>query len=51
MKPRVLKEFLSKYDGHKFPREDIANRVLAEMGVASKSTERVLKLIQANAAP
>ena len=45
MKPRVLNEFLTKYDGHSIPRQDIAKNVLAEMGVPLNSAERVLDLI------
>ena len=45
MKPRVLNEFLKKYDGYSVPRDNIAKNVLAEMGVPPNSTERVLNLI------
>ena len=33
LKPRVFGEFLRNYDGHPFPRQDIALNVLEEMGV------------------
>jgi hypothetical protein len=42
LKPRIFKEFLMKYDGHAFPREDIAKNVLIEMGVAKEKADEVL---------
>lgn len=49
MRPRVVREFLTKYDGSRLPREDIGQNVLEGMGVISKATERTLKLIQESA--
>ena len=46
LRPRVLREFLSHYDGSKFPREEIAANVLATMGVPRDSTSRTLDLIR-----
>ena len=46
LKPRVLREFLTKYDTKKLPdRDDIAQNVLVQMGVPRGSTARTLKLI------
>lgn len=45
LKPRVLGEFLNKYNGSPLPRHDIAMNVLEEMGVPSDKTESVYTLI------
>lgn len=45
MKPRVVREFLEKYDGSRLPREDIGRNVLEQMGVTANATERTLALI------
>lgn len=45
LKPRVLSEFLNRYDSSKLPREDIACNVLAELGVPREVTKRTLDLI------
>lgn len=45
MQPRIVREFLEKYDGSKLPREDIGRNVLEQMGVTEKATERTLNLI------
>lgn len=45
LKPRVCREFLSKYDGSRLPRTDIAYNVLEELGVPRPSAEDVLKLL------
>ncbi len=44
-KPRVLREFLTKYDGNKLPRENIAMNVLSGLGVPHEAAQRTLKLI------
>lgn len=49
LKPRVLREFLSKYSGAAFPREDIAINVLKSLGVPTDKTVQVLNLIVENA--
>lgn len=49
MRPRVVREFLTKYDGSRLPRSDIGQNVLEGMGVISKATERTLNLIQTSA--
>ncbi|MDR6409676.1 UNVERIFIED_ORG: putative nucleotide-binding protein [Burkholderia sp. 1595] len=45
MKPRVLKEFLSKYSGNAVPREDIGQNVLRSMGVPADRAAGVWTLI------
>jgi len=49
LRPRVFGEFLSKYDGSPFPRNDIAQNVLEELGVPREKTEGVLEQIDASA--
>lgn len=49
LKPRVFGDFLRRYDGHAFPREDIALNVLEEIGVPREKTEEVLERIDASA--
>jgi hypothetical protein len=45
LRPRVVGLFLTKYDGSKLPREDIAHNVLKEMGVARDATKKAYDLI------
>ena len=45
MKPRILREFLSKYSGSPLPREDIALNVLKGMNVPADRTKQVLEMI------
>jgi hypothetical protein len=45
LQPRVVREFLEKYDGSKLPRENIGKNVLEQMGVTAAATERTLGLI------
>lgn len=47
--PRIFREFLSTYDGHSFPRPDIAINVLEEMGVPRQKAAEVLERIEASA--
>ena len=49
MRPRVVREFLTKYDESRLPRPDIGQNVLEDMGVIAKATERTLTLIQESA--
>lgn len=49
LKPRVLREFLSKYSGAALPREDIAQNVLRSMGVPADRAQNVFDLILQNA--
>jgi predicted nucleotide-binding protein len=45
MKPRILREFLSKYSGSQLPREDIAMNVLKGMNVPGDRTKQVWEMI------
>lgn len=45
MKPRILREFLSKYSGSPLPREDIALNVLKGMNVPADRTKQVWEMI------
>jgi predicted nucleotide-binding protein len=49
LKPRVFGDFLKTYDGHPFPRQDIALNVLEEMGVPRAKAEEVLDRIMTSA--
>lgn len=45
LNPRVVGEFLRRYDGHPVPREDIARNVLTDMGVPTDRTKDVFEMI------
>ncbi len=45
LRPRIVREFLEKYDGSKLPRDSIGKNVLEQMGVTASATERTLGLI------
>lgn len=45
LRPRVINEFMTKYDGSKVPSEQIAENVLESMGVAEAHTKRTLSVI------
>lgn len=45
LKPRVIGEFISKYDGSPLPKDQIAKNVLAEMGVPANKLNSTLALI------
>jgi len=45
LKPRVIREFLTKYDGAPVPKDGIGQNVLMEMRVPKDRTAEVLKLI------
>lgn len=49
LKPRVSREFLSKYDRAPVPREDIGQNVLVDMGVPKERAADVLQLVLAGA--
>jgi hypothetical protein len=49
LRPRVIREFLVKYDGSKFPPDYIAVNVLAELGVPRDAAPRALAIINRNA--
>ncbi|MEP7253312.1 MAG: TIR domain-containing protein [Ginsengibacter sp.] len=48
--PRVFKDFLGTYNGHVFPRPDIAVNVLEEMGVPREKASEILQRIESSAA-
>ena len=48
-KPRVIGEFLTKYDGCKMPSDRIARNVLESLGVPAQATDRALKVITKSA--
>ena len=45
LRPRVIREFLQKYDGAAIPKEDIGRNVLMGMGVPMERAREVLMLI------
>lgn len=45
MKPRIIREFLSKYSGSPLPRDDIAINVLKGMNVPADRTKQVLEML------
>jgi predicted nucleotide-binding protein len=45
LRPKIIGEFLRRYNGSKLPREDIAMNVLHDLGVPSERTERAFELI------
>ena len=45
LRPRVVREFLQRYDGSKLPREDIGLNVLETMGVPKQAAARALNAI------
>jgi predicted nucleotide-binding protein len=49
LKPRIFGDFLRQYDGHPFPRQDIALNVLEEMGVPRTKAAEVLERIDESA--
>jgi len=49
LKPRIFGEFLRRYSGHPFPRQDIALNILEEMGVPRAKAADVLQRIESSA--
>jgi len=49
LKPRVIREFLARYNDAAIPRDDIAYNVLEDLGVPKDRTAEVLKLIMEGA--
>lgn len=49
LRPRVFGEFLRNYDGHPFPRQDIALNILEGLGVPRDKAAEVLERIEASA--
>jgi len=47
--PRIFGEFLRNYDGHPFPRQDIALNVLEDLGVPRDKASEVLERIDSSA--
>lgn len=45
LRPRVIREFLTKYNNARLPGEKIARNVLEDLGVPADSTEQTLHLI------
>ncbi len=45
LRPRVIREFLTRYDNSRLPSEHIARNVLEEMNVPNESTGRTLDII------
>jgi predicted nucleotide-binding protein len=45
LRPRVIREFLQKYDGARMPREEVALKVLDSLGVPPDATKRAHQLI------
>jgi predicted nucleotide-binding protein len=45
LKPRVIREFLERYDGAAVPREDIAQNVLVDLGVPAERAKAALDII------
>jgi predicted nucleotide-binding protein len=45
LKPRVIREFLSQYNGSPIPKDNIAQNVLNDMGVPEEKSSGVLALI------
>jgi predicted nucleotide-binding protein len=49
IRPRVIREFLKKYDKKKLPPINIAQNVLASLGVAKEATQRTYEVLQTSA--
>jgi len=49
LRPRIFGEFLRRYDGNPFPRQDIALNILEEMGVPREKAKEVLERIESSA--
>lgn len=45
LKPRILGEFLRKYDGNALPTDTIAKNVLEQMGVPAQRLDKVLEFV------
>ena len=49
LKPRIIREFLSKYSGSQLPRDKLAEHVLEQMKVPEDRTEQVFDMIMTTA--
>jgi predicted DCC family thiol-disulfide oxidoreductase YuxK len=45
LRPRIVRQFLQKYDGAKMPREDVALKVLESLEVPSEAVQRAWGLL------
>lgn len=48
LRPRIQKEFLQKYDRAKFPRDDIAENVLVQLGLPRERAKSALVILKQN---
>ncbi len=48
LKPQILKDFYTRYDKNKFPRDEIAKNVLISMGVPDVRANEALKIVKEN---
>jgi Predicted nucleotide-binding protein containing TIR-like domain len=48
LRPRILKEFFQRYDKNKFPRDEIAKNVLAQMGIPRDRVDTCLEILVTN---
>lgn len=49
LRPRIQKEFLRRYDGAKFPKDEIARNVLIDLGLPKDRAPAALEILKANA--
>ena len=49
LKPRIIRDFLTRYDGSPIPKDNIAQNVLRDMGVPDDRTSGVLTLVAESA--
>jgi predicted nucleotide-binding protein len=49
LRPRIVREFLERYDGKPLPSDQIAKNVLVQLGVPPTATDRTLELVLTNA--
>jgi hypothetical protein len=49
LRPRIPRDFLQKYDGSKWPKEEIGINVLEDMGCPAALSEKTLRLIRDSA--
>ena len=45
LKPRIIREFVEKYDNNPIPRHNIAKNMLEDMGVPKERTQNALEMI------
>jgi hypothetical protein len=48
LKPRIQREFFQKYDKNKFPKDDIAKNVLAQLGIPRDRLDSCLAILMEN---